>query len=228
VRVTTFLDPWSDAQGKGFHTIQGIFAGPRRPGREGLEPLPVACICPTLPTTYFASSAGVRCSARLIVIALFILVAYRGIRIALGAPDTFGGLMAVGITAWLAFQAINIAVVVNLMPITGITLPFVSDGGSSLIVTSPRSVSSSRYRARPTSEALERCGSHRRRQVVPALHPAGLAVVRSLRERRRALSRPGSAADAASRRASCRRRASRWSGSGCVRCAASTASVNTI
>ena len=71
-----------------------------------------------------------------IVIGLFILVAYRGIRIALSAPDTFGGLMAIGITAWLVFQAfINIGVVVNLLPITGITLPFVSDGGSSLIVS---------------------------------------------------------------------------------------------
>ena len=72
----------------------------------------------------------------IIVIGLYLLVAYRGIRIALGAPDTFGALLAVGITAWLVIQAfINIGVVVVLLPITGITLPFISAGGSSLLVS---------------------------------------------------------------------------------------------
>ncbi len=70
------------------------------------------------------------------VICLYLLFAYRGIRVALGAPDTFGALLAVGITGWLVLQAfINIGVVVVLVPITGITLPFVSDGGSSLLVS---------------------------------------------------------------------------------------------
>ena len=71
-----------------------------------------------------------------IVIALFVLLAYAGIRVALGAPDTFGALLASGITAWLCIQAfINIGVVVTLVPITGITLPFISAGGSSLIIS---------------------------------------------------------------------------------------------
>jgi cell division protein FtsW len=71
-----------------------------------------------------------------VVVALFLVFAYRGIRVALGAPDTFGALLATGITGWLCLQAfINIGVVVALIPITGITLPFVSDGGSSLIVS---------------------------------------------------------------------------------------------
>ena len=71
-----------------------------------------------------------------VVIGLFLLLAYSGIRVALAAPDTFGALLAAGITAWLCLQAfINIAVVVTLVPITGITLPFISAGGSSLIIS---------------------------------------------------------------------------------------------
>jgi len=72
----------------------------------------------------------------LIVIVLFLVIAYQGVRTALTAPDTFGALLAAGITAWLCIQAfINIAVVVALVPITGITLPFVSAGGSSLSIS---------------------------------------------------------------------------------------------
>ena len=72
----------------------------------------------------------------IVVIALFLLLAYSGVRIALAAPDTFGALLAAGITAWLCLQAfINIGVVVALLPITGITLPFISAGGSSLIIS---------------------------------------------------------------------------------------------
>ena len=71
-----------------------------------------------------------------LVIVLFVVLAYQGVRIALYAPDTFGALMAAGITTWLCVQAfINIGVVVAFFPITGITLPFISAGGSSLIVS---------------------------------------------------------------------------------------------
>ena len=72
----------------------------------------------------------------IVVITLFLLLAYSGVRVALSAPDTFGALLAAGITAWLCLQAfINIGVVVALLPITGITLPFISAGGSSLIIS---------------------------------------------------------------------------------------------
>lgn len=68
------------------------------------------------------------------VIALFALFAYRGFRIAEKAPDGFGRLLACGITCWIVFQAaINIAVVTGTMPFTGIVLPFISVGGSSLV-----------------------------------------------------------------------------------------------
>jgi cell division protein FtsW len=68
------------------------------------------------------------------LIALFGVIAYRGFRIAERAPDGFGRLLACGITCWIVFQAmINVAVVTGTMPFTGIVLPFVSVGGSSLV-----------------------------------------------------------------------------------------------
>ena len=68
------------------------------------------------------------------MVLLFFTLAFRGIRIALRAPDREGALLATGITIWLAFQAwVNMAVVANLIPMTGITLPFISYGGSSLL-----------------------------------------------------------------------------------------------
>jgi len=70
----------------------------------------------------------------LLVILLFALLAYRGLRIAMAAPDSFGMLMAIGITALLILQALlNMAVVVAASPPTGVTLPFISYGGSSLV-----------------------------------------------------------------------------------------------
>src|SRR5262249_10876095 len=71
-----------------------------------------------------------------IVIALFAVLVYAGIRIAVRAPDLFGRLLAAGVTGWVAFQAVvNMGVVTGLLPITGIPLPFVSYGGSSLVVS---------------------------------------------------------------------------------------------
>jgi cell division protein FtsW len=70
----------------------------------------------------------------LVLVALFALVAYRGLRIASQSPDAFGGLLAAGITCWLGFQAlINLGVVTGTIPFSGTALPFVSLGGSSLI-----------------------------------------------------------------------------------------------
>ena len=70
----------------------------------------------------------------LIVIAMYALLVYRGFRIAQQAPDRFGFLLATGISSWIAIQTlVNIAVNVSLFPLTGLTLPFISYGGSSLI-----------------------------------------------------------------------------------------------
>jgi len=71
----------------------------------------------------------------LTVLALFVVIAYQGYRIAINAPDTFSGLVACGLTTWLVAQAfINLAVVTALMPVTGIPLPFISAGGSALTI----------------------------------------------------------------------------------------------
>jgi cell division protein FtsW len=72
----------------------------------------------------------------LLLIGLFAALAYRGFKIALEAPDDFGTLLGAGITCWLIFQAlVNIAVTTNVMPLTGLPLPFISYGGSSLVVS---------------------------------------------------------------------------------------------
>jgi cell division protein FtsW len=71
----------------------------------------------------------------LVIVLLFLALAFRGVRIALRAEDATGALLATGVTIWLCFQAwVNMAVVASLVPMTGITLPFISYGGSSLCV----------------------------------------------------------------------------------------------
>ncbi|MEO5885261.1 MAG: putative peptidoglycan glycosyltransferase FtsW [Candidatus Limnocylindrales bacterium] len=136
-RIRTWLDPWSDQLGAGFHTIQGLLAL----GAGGLFGRGLGQSLVTVPNAFndfiFAEiGQEFGMVGAVIVIALFAALAYSGARVALAAPDTFGALLAAGITAWLCIQAfINIAVVVTLVPITGITLPFLSAGGSSLIIS---------------------------------------------------------------------------------------------
>jgi cell division protein FtsW len=140
-RIRAWIDPWAYPDTIGFHSIQGLLAlgsggllglglGQSR-GAGGLF-LPNASndfIFAVIGEEFGLIGAG-------LVVVLFIILAYQGIRIALAAPDTFGALLAAGITIWLCTQAfINIGVVVALFPITGITLPFISAGGSSLTIS---------------------------------------------------------------------------------------------
>ena len=140
-RIRTFLDPWSDPLGTGFHTIQGVLAlGLGGVFGQGLGESKLAggLYLPNAWNDFIFAIIGEEFGfvGAGLVIGLFVLLAYAGIRTALRAPDTFGALLAAGITAWLCFQAfINIAVVVALLPVTGITLPFISAGGSSLLVS---------------------------------------------------------------------------------------------
>jgi cell division protein FtsW len=140
-RIRTFLDPWQDPLGTGFHTIQGLLAlglGGVFGSGLGESRLAGGLYLPNAWNDFIFAIIGEEFGLLGAggVVLLFLVLAYAGIRTALRAPDTFGGLLAVGITAWLCLQAfINIGVVVALLPVTGITLPFISAGGSSLIIS---------------------------------------------------------------------------------------------
>jgi cell division protein FtsW len=140
-RIQTFLNPWADPLGAGFHTIQGLLAlglGGIFGSGLGESKLAGGLYLPNAWNDFIFAIIGEEFGfiGAGIVVLLFGLLAYAGIRTALRAPDTFGALLAAGITAWLCFQAfINIGVVVALVPVTGITLPFISAGGSSLLVS---------------------------------------------------------------------------------------------
>ena len=140
-RIRTFVDPWSDPTGKGLQTIQGLLAlglGGVFGSGLGASRLASGLYLPNASNDFIFAIIGEEFGllGGLVVIALFALLAYEGFRVALSAPDTFGGLLAAGITAWIIVQAtINIGVVVALFPITGITLPFISAGGSSLTIS---------------------------------------------------------------------------------------------
>jgi len=136
-RITSFLDPWKDPLGTGFQMIQSLYAiGPGGLFGLGLGESRQKFFYLPEPQTDFifaiiAEELGFIGGS--FVLLLFSLLLWRGVRIALGAPDLYGSLLATGIIAMIAIQVmINIGVVTGLMPVTGITLPFLSYGGSSL------------------------------------------------------------------------------------------------
>jgi cell division protein FtsW len=140
-RWTTFLDPWAVANGAGYQTVHGLYAlalGGLFGTGLGESRQPGGLRLPNADNDFIFAVVGQELGmiGGLLVIGLFLLLAWRGVRIAMAAPDTFGALLALGITAWLSFQAfINIGVVVNMLPLTGMPLPFLSDGGTSLLVS---------------------------------------------------------------------------------------------
>jgi cell division protein FtsW len=140
-RIQAWLDPWRYEDGIGFHTIQGLLAlglGGILGAGLGESRLAGGLFLPNASNDYIFAIIGEEFGlvGGAIVIGLFVVLAYSGIRVALAAPDTFGALLAAGITGWLCIQAfINIGVVVTLIPVTGVTLPFISAGGSSLTIS---------------------------------------------------------------------------------------------
>ena len=138
-RMTVFLDPARDPDDAGYQIIQTLRALVRGGvWGQGLGNSQQKDVLPAAHTDAIFAVLGEELGliGALMVIGLFALLAYRGFRIAQAAPDTFGMLLATGITAWLVFQAlINIAVVTSTIPFTGIPLPFISFGGSSLVTS---------------------------------------------------------------------------------------------
>jgi cell division protein FtsW len=138
-RVTTFLDPWRDPLGAGFQIIQsliavgtgGVWGKGLMNGVQKLFYLPE----PHTDFIYAVISEELGLVGATLVLLCFCVVTWRGLRLALRAPDTFGAFLALGLTTMVAVQALfNISVVLGLLPTKGIPLPFVSAGGSSLLI----------------------------------------------------------------------------------------------
>ncbi len=139
-RVIAFLNPRADPEGGGFQVNQalialasgGVFGRGLGAGRQKFGYVP-AVHTDTIMAILGEELGLVGC---LVLIGLFVLLAYRGFRIALRAPDAYGTLLAAGLTCSLVLQAlINIAVVTATLPYAGVPLPFISYGGSSLLTS---------------------------------------------------------------------------------------------
>ena len=137
-RVKAFFDPWKYANDEGYQIIQSLYAL----GSGGLFGLGLGrsrqkiFYLPEQHTDFIFAILGEELGfiGAFFVIVLFILLAWRGFKIAMNAPDNFSSLMVAGLTVMLVLQAgINIGVVTGALPVTGITLPFISYGGTSLL-----------------------------------------------------------------------------------------------
>ena len=139
-RMLSFLDPWKDASATGYQAAQGLVAlGSGQWFGVGVGQSRAKWgFLPNAHTDFIFAIIGEELGlvGALLVLALFVAFAVLGVRTALRAPDRFGMLLAAGVTAWIVGQAfINIGAVVGLVPITGVPLPFISFGGSALVIT---------------------------------------------------------------------------------------------
>ncbi len=140
-RVAIFMDPLSDPDGLGYHITRAL-AALNAGGLVGLglgnSPHKWNNMLPAPHTDSIFAMIGEELGfiGALVVIGVYVLIAYRGLRIAQKAPDRFGMLLASGITTLFTLQAmINIAVITSTAPFTGVPLPFISYGGSSLVIS---------------------------------------------------------------------------------------------
>jgi cell division protein FtsW len=139
-RIEVFLDPWKDPLGDGFQVIQsliavgtgGVFGRGLMAGVQKLYYLPY----PHTDFIYAVIGEELGLIGTTVILACFCVIAWRGLRTAMRAPDRFGAFLALGLTAMVVVQAFfNISVVLGLLPTKGIPLPFVSFGGSSLLMS---------------------------------------------------------------------------------------------
>ena len=138
-RLLNFINPWKDPAGDGYQLIQSFYAL----GAGGVTGLGIGqsrqktLYMPEPHNDFIFAIIGeelglIGCT---VVILLFVIFVYRGIKIAMNAKDEYGTLLAVGITSIIGLQAIiNIAVVTGSMPVTGVPMPFISYGGTSLVI----------------------------------------------------------------------------------------------
>lgn len=138
-RIKYWLDPWSDPLGKGFQTIQSLLAiGSGGLLGRGIGQSRQKYLWVPEPHNDFIFS--IVCEelgliGAVVIILLFCLLVWRGFTVAMHAPDKFGSLLAIGLTFQVGLQAmLNIWVVTNTIPNTGISLPFFSYGGTSLVI----------------------------------------------------------------------------------------------
>jgi cell division protein FtsW len=138
-RLTAFLDPWKYASGAGYHTVQVLLAlGAGGIFGRGLGNSIQKDVLPAPHTDSILAVIGEEWGliGTIVVLLLFVVIAYRGLRIATNAPDGFGRLLAGGITCWITFQALmNFGVITSSVPFTGVPLPFVSYGGTATVIT---------------------------------------------------------------------------------------------
>ena len=139
-RMMVFLNPWQDPLGDGFQVIQsliavgtgGVLGRGLMAGVQKLFYLPY----PETDFIYAVIGEELGLAGATVILACFCVIAWRGLRTAMRAPDRFGALLALGLTTMISVQAFfNMSVVLGLLPTKGIPLPFVSFGGSSLLVS---------------------------------------------------------------------------------------------
>ena len=140
-RLTAFLHPSANPQKQGYQQEESKIAigvGPEdRPRRQRAARSPTASCPRATPTSSSRPSASsTASSAPALVLALYALLIWRALRILVMAKDLFGSLVAAGVAAMLMFQVfVNVGMTIGIMPITGVTLPLMSYGGSSVITT---------------------------------------------------------------------------------------------
>ncbi len=138
-RLLSFINPFAHASGSGYQVVQSLVGL----GRGHLIGVGLGAsrakwgFLPNAHTDFIFAIIGEELGliGSLLVVGLFAALAFLGVRVAVRAPDRFGGLLAIGITCWIVSQAvINIGAVIGILPVTGVPLPFVSYGGSSLVI----------------------------------------------------------------------------------------------
>ena len=139
-RIISFINPWADPLDSGFQIIQSLYAiGPSGLLGSGLgNSIQKHFYLPEPQTDFIFSiiSEELGFMGILIIASLFITIIYRGFKISIKQTDNFSKYLSFGLTFSLAFQTIlNLMVVVGLIPVTGVTRPFLSYGGSSLLVS---------------------------------------------------------------------------------------------